>query len=334
MPDFDRVTKQVFALYAKKDYEKGLRVSIQAGRTFPRMRDRTSYWVARFYSLLGESEAALSTLHDAVGRGCYWNEDALLQEPDLKPLHGDTRFDEIVRRSEQLRKSAQRHVKPGLRVFIPRVSKGKKFPLMVTLHGRTGNAAEHAKRWASLTSLGVVCAVPQSSQLFQKGAYCWDDTIQAQKEVSDAFKRIVRSYPIDPRKVLIGGKSQGGALAVKIALEQKPLKTKGFVVNVPAFEDVDSLVKLVPSAARNGLRGYFFTGENDPGRVRIEKLYHEMDTGGLPCRLVVHPKLGHDYPENFGPKLASAVKFVLSPATECEARLEGLRQAKGIPMGD
>ena len=62
MPDFGRVTRQVFALYAKKDYENGLRVSIRADRAFPRMRNRTLYWVACFYSLLGKSEAAISTL--------------------------------------------------------------------------------------------------------------------------------------------------------------------------------------------------------------------------------------------------------------------------------
>ena len=182
---------------------------------------------------------------------------------------------------------------------------------MVTLHGRNGNMAEHAKRWTPLRSLGFVLAVPQSSQLFQRGGYCWDDPARAHKEASVAIKKVMRSYPIDPQRVLIGGTSQGGALAVKMALEQEPVKIKGFVVNVPAFRDVESLIKLIPSV-RRGLRGYIFTGENDPGRERIERLYHEMDAENLPCRLVVQPKLGHDYPGRFGQKLVSAAKFVLS----------------------
>ena len=312
MPDFDRVTKQVFALYEKKDYESGLRVSTKADKTFSRKRDRTLYWVACFQSLLGKSEAAISTLQDAVGRGYYWNKDALLQEPDLKPLHGDSRFEEIVKRSEELRMGAQRYVKPMLKVFAPGTSKGRKYPLMVTLHGRNGNAVDHAKRWKSLRTLDVICAIPQSGQLFHRGAYCWDDAERARKEASAHIKKVMRSYPVDSEKVLVGGTSQGGALAVRMALEQEPVRIKGFIVNVPAIRDFDSLIRLLPRAAKKGLRGYIFTGENDPGRGRIEKLCDEMDSMGLPCRLKVQPKLGHDYPWGFDSKLAAAAKFVLA----------------------
>ncbi len=310
MRDFDEVTRRVFALYDAHGYREGLRASIEADRLFPKMRNRTLFWIACFYSLVGDSEEAIRTLRGAVARGYFWHESTLLNENDLRPLRGDARFKEVVSRSNELWKRAQRNSKPRLKVFVPR--RGEKFPLMVTLHGRGGNAVDHAKRWASLTRVGVACAIPQSSQVAQKGLFCWDDELTANKEVGAALVKVSRSYPIDSKKVLLGGTSQGGALAVKMALEQKLLKIKGFVVVVPAVRDVGPLVELIPRAAAGGLRGYFFTGERDSSRPKIEELYHEMEARRLPCRLDVQQGLGHEYPKNFAPKLASAVRFVLS----------------------
>lgn len=246
--------------------------------------------------------------------GYFWHKDTLLQEPDLKPLHGDSQFNMIVRRSEKLRMEAMHHVKPRLEVFLPRAaSQGAKFPTMVTLHGRSGNALEHSKRWRSLTVSGIICAVPQSGQVFQKGMYCWDDAETAEKEVDEAFRKLIDSYPTEAAQMMTGGFSQGGAVAVRMALERRPVKIKGFVAVSPAFREIDSLVQMIRRGVRVGLKGYLFTGENDPSRTRIEELHHKMVGEGLPCKLAVEPGVGHDYPRNFRLRLASATKFVLSP---------------------
>ncbi|MDG7016534.1 MAG: hypothetical protein JRM82_04070 [Nitrososphaerota archaeon] len=254
----------------------------------------------------------METLEGAVKQGYFWHMDRLLQEPDLKPLHGSPRFERIVNKSEGLRQKAQLHAKPLLKVLYPR-AKRDGYPLMVTLHGRGGNATEHAERWRSLTAQGVLTAFPQSSQVFDKGGYCWDDEAIAERELGGAVAKLMRTHRVDPEKFVMGGFSQGGTLALKLALEQKPARTKGFVAVVPALRGkMDSLMPLIDGAAERGLRGYLFTGERDFARSAVEQFHKEARAIELSCGLSVEKNLGHDYPNDFGPKLASAVKFVLA----------------------
>jgi len=80
---------------------------------------------------------------------------------------------------------------------------------------------------------------------------------------------------------------------------------------VPAIRDPEALASLAAEAAERGIRGWLLTSEHDPSRPQVEQFHTEVTKRGLACELVVEPGLGHDFPEDFGGKLAAALKFIL-----------------------
>ena len=307
---FERIRTHVFALYGRRQYQEGLALSLKARRSYPREKRDTTYWVACFYSLVGDTEKSLRTLKEAVEGGLWWSPNGLLDEPDLKPLRDRREFQEVLEECSRLQRKAQRTSKPRLLVFSPRAGKHE-LPLLITLHGRNGNAREHAKLWKASTQHGLIYAAPQSSQMYSTGRFCWDDRDRGKKEVADAFRRIAKSRAIRKEEVMLGGFSQGGALAVRMALEAEPIGAKGFVCVSPALTEVVSLMPLIGEAVKRRVRGYLITGERDPSRPLIEELHRKLTSKGLACRLEVNPHLGHEYPENFPSTLSSAIEFLL-----------------------
>ena len=307
---FERVRTQVFALYGAKQYQDGLALSLKAQRSYPREKADTTYWVACLYSLVGDTEKSLRTLTKAVEGGLWWSPSGLLNEPDLKPLHERQEFQEVLKECSRLQRKAQQSAKPELLIFPSRAGK-LELPLLITLHGRNGNAREHAKLWKPSTHQGLIYAAPQSSQMYSPGRFCWDDRERGKKEVTDAFSRIAKSRRIKDGQVILGGFSQGGALAARLALEANLIAAKGFLCVAPAFTEVGSLRPLIRAAVKRGVRGYLITGEKDPNRPKTEELHRELASKGLSCRLEVQPSLGHEYPTDFASRLSSAIEFLL-----------------------
>ena len=148
--------------------------------------------------------------------------------------------------------------------------------------------------------------------MYAPARFCWDDPEKGRQEVAQAFSRITKTHRVDTSRALLGGFSQGGALAISMALEGKPVSVKGFVGIAPAFQNLKPLIPLIGGAVKRGVKGYLITGDRDPGRRQVEQLYCEFEAKDLPCKLEVRPNLGHDYPRDFAAMLPGVVQFLLS----------------------
>jgi len=310
--DFQSLQRSVFALHQQGKFREALEVALLATEKFPDRSVDTSYWLACLYSRLGELDMALRALEAAMEHGLWWSEQVLLNDLDLQPLHDCEGFKAILAECRRLKRAAQAEAKPKLLVFTPEdYTPRQARPLLIALHWRGSSAQDFAPYWKTALSLGFIIGVPQSSQLFAKDKFCWDDDEQAEREVAEAYSQLRNSYAVDPDQVILAGASQGGALAIMLALKGA-IPCRGFIAVIPAFREVEAFIPWAGEAASRGLRGWMLTGENDVRLPKVERLQAELVRKGLVCELVVEMGLGHDFPSDFGAKLPSAVSFILN----------------------
>lgn len=314
---FRQLRRHVFELYRSGRYSEALKAAEEAYRRFPTKLGETAYWLACLRCLLDRPEEALQILQEALEAGHWWGERPLLQDPDLKALQDRQEFQAIVAESKRRWEAAQAQAKPELLVLTPKSFKQTQkeaLPLLFALHGYGGNAEEFAPFWEEALQEGFVAALPQSSQVCKEDGFCWDDAVKAEKELAAHWETLNRSYTIDHERVILAGASQGGTLAIKLSLRGKPFSSRGFIAVIPAIRDAKALASVADLnlATERGVRGWLFIGELDQGfRGETERFHALAKERSFPCELVIEPRLGHDFPEEFGSKLARALNFIL-----------------------
>ena len=243
----------------------------------------------------GNLAAAEQISADALAAGHLWRV-SLLTAPALAPLQGRTRFDDVV--VEARRRAEARHLEPRLLTAMPQ--RAGLAPLVLVLHGATGNAATELERWRPATKLGYIVAAAQSSQPATADGFCWDPP---RERVWQDLRAIVRLLPPHAR-VVVAGFSQGAWVALNLALEGRTV-VAGTVVMVGPFAGPDA--NLPPAWRR--LRVSILIGEVDPYRANVERLAEQLTRGGHHVHLEVISGLGHDYP----PDLAARLPALLRP---------------------
>lgn len=131
----------------------------------------------------------------------------------------------------------------------PAAEQGRPMPLVVMLHGCTQNAAEFAEgtRMNELAQRkGFAVLYPQQLASVD-GNRCWHWHQRATQQgggevrwVVGAMHKVMRSHPIDPRRVYVAGLSAGAALAQIIALRHPHLVAAVGLHSCPVFGTVDS----------------------------------------------------------------------------------------------
>lgn len=296
----------VFRLYREGKYEEVLEASLQAESEFPEQRPKTTYWIACMQSMLGRGDEAVGTLHSGLSDGLWWSPQRLRNESDLKLVQDHPRFQQILEACEGRMRQAQADSKPDLIMIEPETDLRAS---LIALHMAAGNARDTAPRWESAASLGLRIGVLQSSQIDSWEGASWLDRSLALQEVDWALKRM-REEATDSRPLLIGGASQGGAVAVEAALTGRPVAFTGFIVIVPSLPRIEELDAVLHQAALRRVRGWILTGDHDYARSQIEQ-FHEQVSKKINCRLVVEPGLVHDYPPTLPERLREAVSYVL-----------------------
>ena len=154
--------------------------------------------------------------------------------------------------------------------------------------------------------------MPQSSQLIGPGECIWDNREQGSREVREHLAALTRTYAIDQERVILGGFSMGGSLAIWLALHQS-IKTRGFLVLGPSLtaSEFEILTTLLDTQTSAGLRGYIVVGEEDSWSLetsrKIAALLHAHD---VPCKVEILPGLDHSYPPHFVKCVEEGLAFV------------------------
>ncbi len=310
--EFFQTAEPLFQRYSTGDYAGALEIAEQLAVRYPDQAIHTCYWRICLTSRLNRTDEALRLFAEGLEAGFWWSERGLRQDPDLAPLQGLPEFEQMAATSHAHHMAAQAGVQPDIRVTMPDPTVPPPYPLLIALHG-AGYSPEddNVPHWEPAGRLGWLVAVPRSSQLSWPGAYGWNDSQLAAKEIVAHYDALCAQYPVDRQRLVIAGFSQGGALAVHLVLGGK-LPACGFLAVVPGNSVTDGLDALIQSAQGRGLRGYLVAGGKDPRYETFKQIHALLLQHGIPCEMEDHPELGHEFPPDFEKSLGKAISFLLS----------------------
>ena len=254
-------------------------------------------WYRRSCELIaaGELDAAEDVISGALEAGHLWRV-SLLSAPAIRTLEGRPKFESTA--LEARRRSEQRHLHPEVLIACP-PHRGGALPLLLVLHGATGNAAMELERWRPATDLGYVVAAAQSSQPATADGFCWDPP---RERVWEDLRAIVAGLPAHAR-VVLAGFSQGAWIALLAAM-QADVVVAGTVIMVGPFAGADPNL---PHAWRR-LRVSILVGAEDPYRGPVEALARQLSEREHHVSTEVIPNLGHAYPHDFADSLPKLLR--------------------------
>ena len=313
MPAFSKVVTEFFALYARQAYAEALALVETSLPAFPERHTELITWQICMKSRLGNTQDAIHTLSNAIQTSTYWwRTSALRQDPDLAALQDITEYQRLVSVCEERQASALKHSRPERLVFAPPARRARtKYPLLITLHGWGASAQLEAPHWQGLARQGWLVAVLRSSQQFADGMYNWDDDKRARREVRAHYKALCADFPVDPRRVVLAGFSQGGGRALNMAIT-RAIPARGFIGLGPYLDEIDTLAPTLPPHIPN-LRAYLIAGAEEQDEGMFAKVEALCAGTGVPFCQEIIPAIGHEYPSDFAPILKRALAFVAPP---------------------
>lgn len=270
------------------------------------------YSRACFACLLGDTDLALQLLEQGLAAGGWYSERVLREDEDLRPLQGLPAFERLVRASLDQQRNAQVRVEPILLVEKPSDEVKPPYPLLVALHGNPDGGLS-TDLWHPCVPAGWLLALAIAGQPFWwgPGLRFWDDLELSEQEIRQHLSSLRRQYAIDEGRVVVGGFSRGGLVALRLAM-RGGTGIGGFIAVGAALRqpDLGVLTALIPGARANGVRGYFVLGGQDQWLGGAQTLAAAMKEQGLPCEVELHPELGHEFPPDFDRSLVRALEFL------------------------
>lgn len=310
---FRSLQRQLFELYAKGEYRKALDLVLDGEHRFPDQEGRIGFWIACLHSRLGQLDSAVQVLREKLAHGHWWAEDRMLGDEDLAPLQDLAEFRSIIAECAARRREAQKSAKPDLLIRVPRgAAPFDGYPTVIALHGRDGRAGAFAPYWEQATAHGWILSSPTSSQILSPDGFGWDDREVAERDVAWAYDRTCTAHRIDRRRIVVAGFSQGGALAIRLALRRGVVPARGFLVVAPSpLREPPKVVNgWFDSGANRGVRGWILTGKRDYALAQSVELRDRLVASGVPCELIIQPSSGHEFPADFPMRLVGALEFV------------------------
>jgi predicted esterase len=299
-----------------KDYHRAadlLRRAI-AGVDRPELR----YNLACYLALGGDADHALEELGRSIDLG-FCDVDHLLKDDDLASLHADARFQKEVDHArarlavERERQAKFAKLPPAPEVFaLPVADPGeRRFPLVVALHGLTGNPQDFfagLSDWARKSGFALL-AVGASRALNDTGkSYAWavpGDIERVGRIVAD----VIAKQPIDRSRVYLLGFSQGGVMVYPVAFRRPELFT-GVISMSGALQAEIIDPKLMATAAAK-LPIAIIHGEQD------QSMGFDLGKSAEERLLAAHFQVelypftgGHRFPPDFPAVIARAIGFL------------------------
>jgi len=285
-------------LYSAEKYQEAMNIDKGIVKKFPELKTVTYYSMIATASKMKDYELSCKFLKEVLDEGGWYSELILRQSPSLNPLQGMLEFEKLVKlsvnRSKQPSKSSNITVIPD--------NADPPYPSMLSLHGGGGFIEDEYESWKNIVTQGYLLGIPRSTNLYWSGvdnAY-WPDYESSVKEIKNYFNEINSNHIIDTDRLFIGGFSQGGGVAVQMALTGD-IPVCGFVVVAPGggvIDEPDKLQSLIEETKNLELNGMVIRGTEDLSipRDKLKDLVKMLNNGGISCEFIEVPNLGHWYP--------------------------------------
>lgn len=298
--------KKLFARFSEKNFPMVHTLIRQAEVEFPERLEKIQFWKACVFSLEGKPEQAIEALQNGLEQGIWWNPLVLKNDPDLKTLQEREDFKNILRQCEEIFQKQTALSKPELYVYGNDLADIG----IYSLHWRGSNVPDFAPYWLNEVVLEkFYFGFPQSSQVWGYNSYCWDHQETATKEVINMYEKFKQGAK--GNKVILAGASQGGKLALKLALEGT-IAVEGCIAVIPAINNVDEFKEILQQNPNRFLKCSIVTGDEDYFYGKQLELVELFNQYGLSVKLFVKKGLGHFFPDDFIELLQEAVEFIVN----------------------
>ena len=304
MDKIDRYFEELMKAYGERDFRTGLRISLEAQRECPDEGVRTRFWQACMHGMLGNGQEAAAALREGLREGAWWSPRQLDGETDFDAARGTPEFTAIRAECENRFLEGQEKSEPGFMTMEPEsgIDPDK---CLLALHQRGDAARGLASHLEPLAEEpGWTLVIPQSSQVLNSRAFCWDDFGLAKKEIGKCIESLGSRYGIRRGKLILAGASQGARLAFEIAHE----------IGVPFVCFIPSFPKGYEETVRGwegpGVPGVFMLGEGDKANDRSRPVIDAHAARGAWSRLRIMKGVGHWYPSDFAAQLAEELEEI------------------------
>ncbi len=311
--EFLVIQNKIMDYFDKKQFEKGLKVALDAKNRFPENPTLVFSWIVSFLEALGtKDEELLEKMEEAFKSGGWWSKKGLLEDFEKQKEH--PKFKKLADLGEMKYNEALAEARAELRVRTPKNYRAKnKLQFLLVLHGRCANNENTEQYWKNIVEKkGIIVASLQSSQMISGAHYVWDDRIIAFEDLKYAYEILVEQYGADPSNMILAGISQGAEIAL-IALFSGLIPATGFISMIPSvgsfsnqFIDGDSLLIKVEK-----IKGCIIAGEKDPRYEKTKAVYKFLTNNGIVCQLYSYPGLDHRIPDDYNQILLKSVNFIL-----------------------
>jgi len=281
-------------------------------RQYPENLLANSYNLAICYVFLEQPENAIRVLEYGLDQGVWygkWDFEADFWDP----VKDADSFERIRKQSAVCLEFAQKSAKPQRVIDPPKnYQPENKYPLFIAMHGGGESVETFKPQWTSpRLEEDFIVAYLQSSRVVSMTGFSWMGNDQDRREIEDAYHSVLRDYSVDTERILIGGFSSGGHMALTLLLdEQEIVPNKGFVILCPPVPEryaPDAIARIVA----RGQRGMLLTTEMDNRLEEQRKLASAFEAGGVLLRFEVTPNIGHWYPQNLAEKIDEGIDFIL-----------------------
>lgn len=301
---FPELAERIQQHFAAQTYTDGLTLASQQITHHPEEYPAINYWRICLAALLDNFDLANKFLETTLASGIWLSETLLRLSPSLKDIQGNGEFERLAEVSEQMRSADGAEV--PLLAARPEEAchPGEEgCPAVIFLHANMDTALSNLQRWGHLSAQGWLVFTPQSSQGLWTGAYMWPDYSAAKEELDGHYQRISSQYSLDEGRLIWGGFSMGGEIALEAVL-RGDFPAAGFVLLAPGgpkMSDLDEWQPLIDQAAGRDLKGVILMGGADDTipQENVRRLVTRLNAAGISTRLQTFPGLGHAYPDEF-----------------------------------
>ena len=261
---------------------------------------------------LGQADQVMDLLEKSLDTGRWYSTWFLARIPELKQLESLPRYQNIIHSIDEKEAEywQEGSIKPILQ--IPQAAQPP-YPLLVAIHGNGYNSIHSSKHWSCAAESGWLVFHPLAKRLVGRGAHWWAAHEENQAIIEGQAQEYLSEYPIDYSRVIIGGFSKGGEVAMVLVLCGW-LDAKGFItVGAGGYYHLEPelwrpLLKSPPIGLRGVAMYSLYDLERGDEGSRTLKM---LQAAGIQLEQWEYPGEGHIFPEDFPDYFQKAVDYVL-----------------------
>ena len=313
MTSFSEVFASVQARRELGDLAGALALFEGRERDFPLQKGLVFLVRAELLAEMRQPDRAIESLDAALASGCRYKRSWLEENPRLAALRGSVLFRDVTERSARRHEEESAAARPELNVVMPEsATPPAGYPLLVALHGNNSTMVDTVAHWSSPASAGWVVAVPQSSEIgVSPGAFIWNETERAVREVTAHISEIAKRTRLDPDRLVMGGFSMGGLHAMALPLTAR-IRARAFIAVAAWLPNIREFATMLDRGPGRDLSGYVVVGRRDPDCDGAKQLVALLTKHRVRAHLDLREDLGHEYPADMPETLSRALAFASS----------------------